>query len=259
MLVMGCGTVFAAPAMDQASHEGTIKTFLPMAAYAGKNIECPLTSDREYALTPVIPPAETRPDYLHADLNLSLRGYEQTSAYLGLVTYSGATDWDPPQLAHLFVDERIPQFTATYRVHDWNWSCDTNGCPGPLLDDWFVTLVSMQTSQGEPIRIPSRRAQINATREQALVLYAEERRITLGYTAEDSVAFGYAVHIEDVCIDPNLLALYRLANEEGRVRLPTLGNDQILGMAAGESIGVSVRDRGTFMDPRSRKDWWIVQ
>ncbi len=250
------GAAFAASLRDDTRTGFGITTFLPYAPYSGADITCPVSSEQQYALGTTISPSEPRPDYLHADLNLSLRGYEQISAYLGLVTYSGATDWDPPQLPNIFIDVRVPQFTAAYRVHDWDWSCDTYGCPGPLLDDWFVTLVGMRTTPSEPLRMPSRRAQIKATGHQALVLYAEERRITLGYTAEDSVAFGYAVHIEGVCVDPNLLSLYRWANAQGRASLPLLGNDQILGVAASESIEVSVRDRGTFMDPRSRKDWW---
>ena len=93
-----------------------------------------------------------------------------------------------------------------------------------------------------------------------MVLYAEERRITLGYTRRDSVATGYAVHIEDVCVDPNLLALYQAQTDSDGWHntgyLPALRNNEALGTALDNEIKVAIRDNGAFMDPRSRKDWW---
>jgi hypothetical protein len=38
--------------------------------------------------------------------------------------------------------------------------------------------------------------------------------------------------------------------------LPALRGSQALGRARDASIGVAIRDTGSFMDPRSRKDWW---
>jgi len=108
----------------------------------------------------------------------------------------------------------------------------------------------------EPVSLPSRGPQIYAGGYTALVLYASEQRITLGYTRRDSVAPGYAVHLESVCVDPNLLALYRQANAAGRGVLPALHNGDVLGTAREGEVLVAVRDRGTFMDPRTRKDWW---
>jgi hypothetical protein len=93
-----------------------------------------------------------------------------------------------------------------------------------------------------------------------MVLYAEEKRITFGYTRRDTVAAGYAVHLEGVCVDPNLLALYRQQirpdGYRATNRLPALRNNQPLGTALGTEIQLAIRDRGTFMDPRSCKDWW---
>ena len=67
---------------------------------------------------------------------------------------------------------------------------------------------------------------------------------------------GYTIHIEGVCVEPRLLALYRLWNEAGRGELPALRGGQPFGRARGDEIGVAIRDAGTFMDPRSRRDWW---
>ena len=80
--------------------------------------------------------------------------------------------------------------------------------------------------------------------------------ITLKYTGEDNVVQGYTIHIENICVEPDLLALYRNWNEAGREQLPALPGGQALGRALAGEISVSVRDNGTFLDPRSRKDWW---
>ncbi len=227
---------------------------------------CPTTSSATFDLIPVDSPPADHPDYLHGDLNLSLRGYEPVQGVtLALVDYNGGVDADAPQLPALFTDNRVPVFSAAYQVYDWNWDCggQPHGCRGALLSHWPTTLIGMQTTPGESIRIPSRAPEIYGGGYRALVLYAEEQRITLGYVREDTVAHGYAVHIENVCVDPNLLALYRSRVDangnritSGGLQLPALKNGQSLGTAAGTEIRVAVRDRGNFMDPRSRKDWW---
>jgi hypothetical protein len=217
---------------------------------------CPATSTRRYELIPVLWPPTDRPDEEHADLNLSRRGYQAHTATLSVIDVNGPSDGDPPHFPGLFLDGRTPVFTSTYKVYDWNWACGGHGCPGDLLASPEVSLLGMGTALEETISIPSRGAQIYGGDFKALVLYASEERITLGYTRDDSVAPGYAVHIEKVCVDPNLLALYRQANAAGRGELPALRNGEILGTAKGEEILAAIRDRGTFMEARSRKDWW---
>ena len=54
----------------------------------------------------------------------------------------------------------------------------------------------------------------------ALVLYAEPTRLTLKYTREDNVVSGFTLHLENICDDANLLALYRQLNAAGRSQLP---------------------------------------
>ena len=61
---------------------------------------------------------------------------------------------------------------------------------------------------------------------------------------------------DSVCTDPDLLALYRQNHAAGRGNLPALRGHQAFGVAVGSEIQVAVRDTGTFMDPRSRNDWW---
>jgi hypothetical protein len=205
-----------------------------------------------YGTLDVNGPPTDRPAELHADLNLALRGYEVTSAYLGLVDYGGGADAKAPQLNTLFGNQRVPAFTTAYRVYEWNWTCN---CRGPLATNYPVTLLGMGVAPGEVIRLPDSGYDIGSGYE-ALVLYATEERITLKYTRDDNVVSGYTIHIENICVEPSLLALYRAWNDAGRVRLPALRAGQALGRARGGEIGVAIRDNGTFMDPRSRWDWW---
>jgi hypothetical protein len=114
----------------------------------------------------------------------------------------------------------------------------------------------MATRSGELLAAPSRGAEIHPGGYIVLVLYADEGRITLKYTREDNVISGYTVHLENLSVDQSLLELYRNANAAGRGELPGLTNGQILGAALGNEVLVAIRDCGTFLDPRSKKDWW---
>ncbi len=252
------------PTDTQPSGHSTIPdanhyVFLPTVLLGQSPISsglCPTSSEQSYTAIPVDGPPADHPDELHGDLNLALRGYVPTSAFLGIVDVNGGSDPQAPQMPGLFSDHRTPAFTSAYRVYDWDWACGEHGCRSPHLTPREVTLLGMGTAQGETISFPSRGPQIYGGGYTAMVLYASEQRITLGYTRHDSVAPGYAVHIENVCVDPNLLALYRSMNQAGRGQLPALHNGEPVGTSAGTEILVAVRDRGTFMDPRSRKDWW---
>jgi hypothetical protein len=216
---------------------------------------CPTTSNRGYDAIPVDSLPIDHPDAIHGDLNLWQRGWAPTDALLALIDINGPADGDPPQLAGIFADGRLPGFVRTAQVHDWNWGCGGHGCRGELLTQRAVTLLGMATTPGESLAIPRRGAEIYGGGYKALVLYADDGRVTLGFTREDSVANGYAVHLEGLCVDTNLLALYRQRNAEGRGALPALRDGEVLGSAA-SSLLVAVRDRGVFLDPRSRKDWW---
>lgn len=226
---------------------------------------CPTASNARYAAVPVLGPAADRPPAVHADLNLAVRSYTTTTAPLALVEINGATDWDPPQLATLFPGRSRPQIVGAYRVNGWDWGCVDrsdapwygHGCRAAPITAPPVTLLGLGSSRGEQVQIPSRQAEISPGMT-ALVLYAEETRLTLGYTLEDTAAHGYVVHIEDICVDANLLALYRSLNAAGRSSLPGLRNGDLAGVASGSAIKVAVRDTGSFMDPRSRKDWWQI-
>jgi hypothetical protein len=174
-----------------------------------------------------------------------------------LVAINGPTDDDAPQLAGM-TNGKIPAFTANYQVYDWDWACVTgpHGCRSAPISTTPVTLIALASRAGNPLAAPSRHAEIYGGGYVAMVLYAEEQRITLNYTRRDTPAVGYVVHLEEVCVDPNLLALYRQSDAGGRRQLPALHHGEMLGVAAGDQFKVGVRDSGQFMDPRSRKDWW---
>jgi hypothetical protein len=207
----------------------------------------------QYRTLDVDGPATGRPAEEHADLNLALRGYGVTDAYRGVADCDGGGD-DPkaPHLYTLFADRRTPVFTRVYHVYDWNWGCN---CRGSLLTGPHVTLAGWRVAPGEVLHLPDSGYDIGG-RYEALVLYASEERITLKYTLDDDVVIGYTIHVEGVCVEPSLLALYRAWDEAGRGELPALRGGQPFGRALGTEIRVAIRDNGRFLDPRSRGDWW---
>ena len=214
--------------------------------------ECQPIPGESYGTLSVKPPPTDRPAEQHADLNLALRGYELTDAFKGLVDYSGGGEPSAPQLPGLFADNRTGVFNNVYQVYDWDWACN---CRGELLTNWPVTMAGLGVTPGETIHAPDSGYTIGSGYE-VLVLYASTERITLKYTRDDNVILGYTLHVENVCVEPNLLALYQSSNSTGRIQLPALRPGQALGRARDTEIGIAIRDNGSFMDPRSRNDWW---
>lgn len=188
----------------------------------------------------------------HPDMNLAVRGYASTTASLGLVDYAGSVDPSAPQLYSLFSNNRTATFRSSYKVYRWDWNCN---CRSGLIDKWPVTLSGLATTPGEVIRLPIAGYDIGGG-YGAMVLYAAPTRLTLKYTREDDVVTGYTIHLENLCVDSQLLSLYNTLNSQGRNELPALYPGQALGRASGAEVGVAVRDGGSFLDPRSRKDWW---
>ncbi len=247
-----------------SANSGDGRTMLPVVARAVLSptpVVCQATGSTYSTLTISGSPTD-RPAELHADLNLALRGYRSTSAALGLVHYNaGPTpDQNAPQLPGLFSDQRTAAITGAYQVYDWNWSCNCLGAPligsGIPPDLFAVTLIDLTATPGETLNVPQAGYSIGDG-FQVLVLYATSDRLTLKYTREDNVISGYTIHLEHVCTDPALLALYNDRNAAGRGTLPALQPRQPLGRARGSAVGVAIRDSGTFMDPRSAGDWWI--
>lgn len=232
------------------------RVLLPIAARDDGSC-APIPGESYSAIIPATSSADGDPPAdQHPDLNLGIRGYKQNpSAKQGLVDYGGSTDGAAPQLYELFGDQRTPTFETQYQVYHWDWKCD---CKGSLNTDWPATVSGMRVTPGEPLHVPDSGYGIGTMSGsyEALVLYASKQRITLKYTRDDNVIYGYTLHVDNVCVEPSLLALYEKWDAAGRDRLPALRAGQAFGRARGSQINVAIRDTGNFMDPRSRKDWW---
>ncbi len=263
LLGLGSGTARAeltaspgarpAPAGAAVLASDAITYYLYLPSLVNPNV-CRPIEGATYGSLPIAnwQPAE-RPAEAHGDLNLGLRGYSRTSAFLGLVDINGDTDPGAPQLAGLFAPARLPAFQAMDRVNDWNWGCN---CRGDPITDWDVTLAEMAAAPGETIHVPNSGYRIGPDNYEVLVLYASPDRLTLKFTGEDTVVGGYAIHLENLCVDANVLSLYTSLNAAGRHELPALQAGQAVGRAKTGWVGVAIRDSGAFLDPRSRQDWW---
>ena len=215
----------------------------------------------------------------HADKNIKLRGYaENTSAGLlrKLVNYGSDDPTQPPQFATLFAPARVPPLTGFYRVMNWTWADSPQpGTRGSALTTYPVTALGLQTSRGEALHVPTSNYDIGGGME-VIVLFADERTIALRYTREDTgggdVGYnGYTVHLDNICTDPNLLALYNSLDSAGGPRyqfygryqhsynLPAMEAGKVFGTARGSEVVVAVADTGSFMDTRSCNEWWQVR
>lgn len=185
------------------------------------------------------------------NVNLGYRGYAPVDAPRKLVELGPVHDRKAPQFPGLFADWRVPTITGTYQRYRWDEGCD---CPLDTYSRWETTVLGMGVTPGETIYTPDSGYDIGDGYEY-LVMYAAESRVTLHIGREDEF-FGYILHIEDVCVDPDLVALYRQLHAAGRRELPVLRGHHPFGKALGEEIKIAARDWGSFIDPRSRNDWW---
>jgi len=224
--------------------------YLPLIHSSG----CAPIAGQSYAtLSPTNPRGDDpKNDHL---INLDVRGYEVVSKAKHLVgDPNNPNDLLAPQFPTMFSPERLPAFSTVYALHKWDNGCN---CQSPdLVTNPEVTVLGLTTTPGEIIRTPDSGYAISPSHD-ALVLYAETTRIVLKYTREDDIVSGYTVYLENVCIEPSLLALYKQMHASGRSRLPALTGDQPLGRANGSQMRVAVRDSGSSQDPRSRNSWWL--
>jgi hypothetical protein len=205
----------------------------------------PISGETYGAITPQVNGPDPATDNR---VNLGLRGYEPVNQTKGLTGGGPPNDPLAPQFRFLFADERTPAFSNVYALYKG----DLSG----LITNPPVTLAGLATTPGEIIHLPDSGYE-PAAGFDAMLLYAEETRLVAKYTPTDDIAGGYTVYLEKVCVEPNLLALYRALNAGGRAQLPALRGQQPLGRALGGEIGVAVRDQGTFQDPRTQNSWWL--
>lgn len=245
-----------------AAGEGAHRVLMPIAAQASR---CAPGPGAPFETVPIEGGTykDNRLTDENPDVRLSILGFvPNPSAASSLVDYGGPTDPHAPRLHGMFEPSRVPAFQFLHRNHGWIWN---ENAPPPYgrqdapNTQWDATVAELATVPGERVHIPERDVPIWSGGNIALVLYAGEHELTLAYGRHDSVVNGYVVHMLGLCVDPDLVAVYRAQLADGRRatrRLPALRNDQAVGVASSDRIIVAVRDVGAFMDPRSRKDWW---
>ncbi len=214
-----------------------------------------------------------RPAYNHADKNIELRGYTpNTDASLvrELVNYGSGDSTQPPQLATLFSPYQVPPFADFHQIHHWSWA--DSPAPGTRGDPitgihYPVTAVALTLPSNEPLHVPISGYDIGGGAE-VIVTFADKDTLTLHYTREDSSSIGYTVHIDNICTDPNLLALYNTLDDESGSRykypslsyeLPVLPAGKLFGTTSTGDMVISIVDTGAFMDTRSCDEWWQIR
>lgn len=215
-----------------------------------------------------------RPAWNHADKNLDLRGYtpnDSGTLQRQLVNYGSDDPNQPPQFATLFKPAHVPDLIGFYQIGEWLWAPSPDpGWRGSPITLPKVTALGLRAKPGESIYVPTSGYDIGGGME-VLILYADEHSVTLRYTREDSSgAAGYSVFIENICVDPNLLALYRQLDDPNGPRykyvsgsysynLPNLPAGKPLGTALEDEVIVAISDTGRFWDPRSCNEWWQIR
>jgi hypothetical protein len=214
-----------------------------------------------------------RPAYNHADKNLALRSYAlnpDPGAKHELIDLGSDDPTQPPQFATLFGPARVPALSNLYQVHHWTWAKSPNpGTRAGPIEQPSVTALGLQTTPGEVLYVPQSGYSIGGGME-VLVIYADEDTVALRYTREDSSgSAGYTMHVDSVCTDPNLLALYDVLDDPNGPRydvlpghsypLPNLPAGHPIGTARGTEVVVAIADTGAFQDPRSCNEWWQIR
>jgi hypothetical protein len=244
----------AAPAAPPAVAQPPVAAPATTAPPSELQSACAPLPGADYGVLAVDSAPTDRPAAGHPDLNLAVRGYKPIDAPAALQSFGPVHDVDQaaPQLRALFGDQRHAGVNAVYHVFDWDWGCN---CRGGLLDHPAATLAGLAVSPGETLYTPDSPRTIGEGYE-ALVLYAASSQLTLKFTREDNVISGYTLHVDGVCVDPPLLALYDRLNQAGRGQLPALRGGQPFATAVGDTIQVAIRDNGQFLDPRYLENWW---
>lgn len=249
----------------------TPRAYLPVVQKANS---CPTTSNRSYADLYVSQFDSDNPVRLaetHADKNLAVRGYglnPDSGLRKDLVDYGVNDPTSPPQLATIFSPYQVPPIAGLYQMNSWNWAPSPNpGQRGGPVDFPNVTAISFDLPAGTPLHAPVSGYDIGGGME-VVIMYADEDTIALHYTREDSAAKGYTIHVDGICTDPNLLALYNTLDRPDGPRydypisgysLPALPAGQPFGVTSGKETVVATSDGGAFQDPRSCNDWWQIR
>ena len=235
---------------------------------------CPTTSSNSYSQGIMYQYDNDNPvrhaDH-HADKNLALRGYSSVNQAKTFINYGSDDPIQPPQFATLFNPSRVPVFSTVYAANNWNWQpSPADGTRGSPITNPPVTVLGLETTPGENLRAPTHARDLGAPAGAggSMVIFADADSLTLKFTREDSAATGYTVHIDNICTDPSLLALYNSLDNSARntyhasrpysYNLPGLTAGKVFGTARDTEIRVAIVDTGSFQDPRSQFEWWQI-
>ncbi len=278
-LVLSVGGLARVAAQPNAPATLIPRAYLP---YVTNGYACPTTSGNSYYQNIVYQEDRdwpVRPAYNHADKNFSLRGYIPNLIDAESLQ-SGQSDPlepnRPPQLGTIFNPDRTTSATAgivnVYRAYLWNWGTSpAPGTRGGEDSNPTVGVLGLSATPGEILQTPTSFYQIVNGQYQAFVMYADADTIAIHYSAEDTASLGYTVHVDNICTDPNLLALYnQLDNPSGArythqpysgwhgysYNMPYLALGQTFGTARYNEILVKVVDSGGTVEPRSCWNFW---
>ena len=217
------------------------------------NANCPTSSGEQYDKRGLNPPLSNVAS--NPDVNVFLRGWGEVSESLNLVSYGypngEAPDPKAPQLGTIL--NKGASFVKAYKIHQWDWA---NNQPSSSYEGaWPVHVLGFTASPGQSVNAPTNGYDVGAG-YQYMVVYVSPTSISMNVTGDDGAIEGYAIHMEGFCVDPNLVSLYNSLNSQGRSSLPALKEGQKMGTAKTSEVRVMVRDSGSFLDPRSKGDWW---
>lgn len=149
-------------------------------------------------------------------------------------------DPDPnvPLLYTIFNPPKTPRFITAYKAEG-----EIQGDHPPAVD-----ILEVETTPNENLYFPKTGYNIGDNLA-AMVLYADENRITFKVGREDSCVTGYTLYFENLCVDKNLINLYQQLNSEGRKELPAIYQQQFFGLTKNK-LKIALRDTGMFLDLR---------
>lgn len=264
-----------ATAAGPTTPQGGSTIYLPMVIR--RVYTCPATSTNSYYQNVIyrgeVPPI--RPAEQHADKNFALRGYITiTTEAKTLISdvADPAEPHQPPQLGTIFNPDRVTtaavNITQVYHTYLWNWGVPPDpGTRGGEDSNPPVGVLGLGAAPGEVIQAPTSYYEIafvGGVHYQAFVMYADADTVALHYSAEDTVVNGYTVHIDNICTDPNLLALYNSLDGGGTgprynntsFNMPYVGLGQAIGTARDNLVRVKIVDTGSTLDPRGCWNLW---
>ncbi|MFA5135906.1 MAG: hypothetical protein WC489_00760 [Patescibacteria group bacterium] len=223
------------------------------------SFSCPSSSGESYNSLPVYNSNLGAGLESSPDVNLYLRGFAENNEGKTLISRNG--NWEgydpimPPQISSLY-GTSIPKIVRTYDIYEWDFDNGRSLAPERASPNYPVHMLGLQAKAGQPL------VGLKAGREIGqgnvfLVLYASKNYILFTHSSGDNLSEGYLYYFLDICVDPNLVALYQSDSAQGRSKLPVVATGQTFGYAAENTdVKIVIRDTMSFMDTRYREDWW---